>query len=386
MSDPLIATAGQGLQPLYPQMAARLDSVESLRELSAAMRMIVEEVVRLYPADKVRQAAKLVASEHMALLKDMAADANMEMARIVSKKQVLFLLAATKGCPPCAPAPMAARPPAPVPAPPPLPAPSSDAAVAEDSTPSFEVDGQTIDVFFPDFLGKYVAWQLSPFHVTQTRNPSRLPCFLAPDFADRLAAVIRMIVGPHLLEYRVMKVRLVETFNIADQGLPVMVEIVQRPNDNPIHHTWDIFWQPPANGAKPAPNDRRGKLLDSAWARLNAAGFGELTERDIDVIRSLIRLPVARAVEELSAARDCLVKIRDGRMRPAYIRERIEKMVLGSDTPRYMAELILLKLVAEDPLFFNDEWAKWFSTGFRDRPDAIPLFNRWYEDVRAAVG
>lgn len=394
MSDPFSTPADQGPQALYPEFAARIEAAGSLKDLNTAMRAIVEETVRLYPVDKVRQAARQVATGHVALMREATSSSNLDMVKVASKKQILFLVAATRGCAPASIATAestspAAPPPAAAQPAPPAPTGGPPAAEAtpgeEEKAVPFTVEGTTVAEFFADFLGKYVIHLLSTFHVEKARAPERLPWFLSSGFADRMATVIRHLVAPHLLEYRVMKVRLAENFNVQEQGAAGLLEMVQRPTDNPVHHTWEAFWQPPANGAKPAATDKRGLLLDSVWGRLNAAGAGELAPRDIEVIRHLIRLPLPRVKDELAVAQDSLAKIRDGRLRPTYVRERIEKLMMGGDLPRYTGELILLKLAGDHPDFFNPEWAKWFAAGFRDRPEQIALFQGYYPLVLGAV-
>lgn len=363
-----VPPASDGYVGLYPALTRPIDEADSGRQIGAIMRVIVDDLTKRVPTDKVRQVAKGIGVALLSVLRDASSPQDIAKARLLAKKQVMYLLTTMKE--------EVAR----------LANTPDVEAVPSGPVLPFTVAGERIETFLPEFLGKYIMHILSPLHVTRAATPERLPWMLAPDFAPRLGQVVQEKIAPFLMEYRIVKVRLAENFNVKEQGVAGMIAMMSTGKDNAVHYVWDNFWQPPAPAGKASGSEqRRSDLLRSVWRELNGLGHGELTASDIEVLRRVIHLSSARLAEEVAIAIDSIAKIRNETIRPTFIRERLEKLITDA-LPTYGGELVLLKLCAEQPDYFNDEWVKWFLAGFRDRKEHVAVFTRYLPQMRAAIG
>lgn len=363
---PAAPATDSGWMALYPGLSQQIDATDSAKQLATVVRFIVEELPKRVPTSKVLQAAKAVGATLIAALANVGDETEFAKTRIMAKKQVLFLLTVMKEE-------AAAQ--------------TAASETAAPPPPPFTVEADTIDKFLPAFLGRYMGYALAPFRPDPPMAvPERLPWFMTEGGAERLGQAVEQHVAPFLLESRVLKVRLVENFNVKEKGVAGMLSFLVQPKDNPIHYVWDNLWQPPATqAAKGSSDQRRSQMVRDAMQTIAGPGGPALDGRDLAIIRMLVRLDPAVVVEEQGVLKDSIAKARGGQLRPTFVRERIEKMI--QDTlPPPCGEMLLLRMMASHPDYFNAEWIKWFVAGFRDRKDAVALFQRWHPEIRAVTG
>lgn len=367
-SDP----ADQALNGAYDALAPKIDAADSPTKLAVELHSLIGDLVKKDTTGRVRDTARHLAHAQMATIRDIRTRQQLDEAKTMAKGHLRQLLLAFGGN-------------------------LAELAVAGNvgaaSRLPFQVAADKMTEFLPEFLGKYVMHILAPLSIDDARVPNQLPVLYSRAFAARLGSVVQKTVSPFLMQFRIMKVRVIENFNVGEQGVSGLLDMMADPRDNAIHHVWNIFWEPPPEprrAAAPASTNslsdqNRLKVLQAAWTDLNQAGHGELNAREIDVLRELIRLPYDKVLAEFEILRANVVKERQGSIRQGFVRDRLEKLIMG-DMPRYVGELMALKLCAEYPEFFNEEWAKWFVAGYRDRKECVALFTLWYPKIRAALG